>query len=237
MSNPFAVLESEEITEKKPVMKQVRSVKRDYPSRGGKKGAALNTMAKTNKREFDRHSGMDRKDSKKKDVAGKGAWGDDKEVPPPLSDNEASSEEIEPLEPTRTLDEFLADKTDKAIKTGVDTVPEARKMVTGNWNNSKTIQKEEDPAMIALMEGKQKAKKQKEKKASDKIYLDIEQKLVVPQEERFSDRGSGRGRRGRGRGGDRGGSRGRGSDRGARGGRARGARGLKLGNESEFPSL
>eukprot|EP00834_Sanchytrium_tribonematis_P001789 NODE_46_length_32145_cov_0.918711.p16 type:complete len:270 gc:universal NODE_46_length_32145_cov_0.918711:30152-29343(-) len=268
MSNPFEVLTAEEL-KSAPVNKAApqQTGKRDYPTRGVARGISIAPSSsrgdakktgrggskRPGKREFDRHSGMDRKDSHKKDVAGKGTWGDPTKVVELSEEEEAEAqEEEEEVANVKTMDEYLKEKAEKDLKIGVDTIPEARRTVDSNWKGAKVLKKEEDdPTLAALMNGKSKSKKSKDKEQNKKVYLDIAQQIIEPES---SSSNSGKETRGRGRGSRAGarGSRGRG-DRGAprgrgdRGSDSRGSRGpsrgvkrggkLQVQNEKEFPAL
>ena len=264
MSNPFAVLTSEEtaLKERSPLKSSapVQSGKRDYPTRGVSRGISVGASStrgdhatkrggrggakRPGKREFDRHSATGKTDSNKKDVAGKGTWGNPTEVIEGTSEgsSEEVAEEEEELAPVKTFEEYKKEQSAN-VKVGVDTIPEARRPVDSQWKGAKVLKKEDDPELSALMSKKEKTQKNKDKVQNKKVYLNIEQTIVEPKEDReskFEGRGRGRGSRGargegRGEGRSERGVRGsRGSDRGSRGtrgeGRGRGERGSRGGD-------
>ncbi|KAJ3090720.1 hypothetical protein HK102_002863 [Quaeritorhiza haematococci] len=194
-------------------------------------------------RDFDRHSATDRYDGEKKEVAGKGSWGDpitsEAEQPQEVVEGAASAEgaegnvekpageevEAEKKEESEeekqlTLEQYLAQKTAK--KAVVETAPAPRKANEGaddgQWKDAVMLKKEDEEFLVL---GAKEKRNKNIKEKSSKVMLDIEQ--------RFNDEPSRRGGRGRGgRGGER-------RDYGGRG--SRGPRQVNVEDPNAFPSL
>ncbi|KAJ3317673.1 hypothetical protein HDU76_001092 [Blyttiomyces sp. JEL0837] len=226
-----------------------RRPRRDDDHHHGRRGGRGGAPARG--REFDRHSANPRHDGEKKDVAGKGSWGnpvtaeeeaakDVKEEGAAVAEGangkttEEAAKEVVPAEPEEqlvTLDKYLAEVAAK--KPALAVAP--RKANDGaddnQWKDAVVLKKEEEE----LFAGKQKAKKvaaPKEKPV--KIAVEIEQKFA--DEERARRGGD---RPNTGRGGNRGGRGGRGGDRPQSGRGGRGPRGpvINVDDKDAFPSL
>ncbi|RKO92727.1 hypothetical protein BDK51DRAFT_29396 [Blyttiomyces helicus] len=195
-------------------------------------------------REFDRRSGTGRYDGEKKEVAGKGTWGDevaaqteskDETTESPEADAEKAVEPKEPAEPEEvqlTLEQYMAEQAakkavqEKAVRKPNEGADDAQ------WKDAVVLKKEEDEELFVVApkgnKGKKVAVPVKEKTA----------KATVAIEQRFAtEPGSTRGGSTRGRG--------RGEYRGARGGdRPNTGRGprpsaqtVNVGDQTAFPTL
>ncbi|RKP25695.1 hypothetical protein SYNPS1DRAFT_22392, partial [Syncephalis pseudoplumigaleata] len=131
-------------------------------------------------REFDRHSATGLTDSNKKIEQGWGHTGADySEADKAAAKNteevieEVPAEEQEPA--TKTLDEYLSERTEKLKLAGID-VPEARKVETvEQWKNTRVLKPEEDHFFV----GKAQSTTQKQKKKKQtKVVVEIEQRFV-----------------------------------------------------------
>ncbi|KAJ3029033.1 hypothetical protein HDV00_009807 [Rhizophlyctis rosea] len=227
--------------------------------RGGRGGPRGGRGAGGRGREFDRRSGTGRRDTEKKEVAGKGSWGEpiasqqegtkvaEQEIAVaegaegtpeenPAADKPADAEAEaakEPEEVLKTLDQYFAER--EAKKGAADVA--VRKANEGadesQWKDAVVFQKEEEDYFIGKSaKGKRAAQTPKEK----------QQKVFAAIEQRFADEGpkrGGGGRGGRGRGGDRpegsAGGRGRGGER--RGGRGGNNASVNVSDEKAFPTL
>jgi len=210
----------------------------DRPFRGG--------------REFDRRSGSDRHDGPKKDVAGKGTWGDAVEagveaaVAPVVEPvRELSEEEKARIEARRieaeedaklmTLEKYMADKKASEALSTLNLRKAGEGTDQSQWKGGVVLVKEEKNFFV--IEKEEKAKKVAEKKT--KTFYEIEQKFNEEPRPQYDDSR---------RGGDRrdGAPRGRGTftPRGGRGGnaggRGQGSKGMpivKLDDSNAFPTL
>jgi plasminogen activator inhibitor 1 RNA-binding protein len=181
-------------------------LRNDYPKRGGFAGKssrpARSSEGSSNRRrggrgeykgrgrEFDRHSGSARRDSQKKDVAGKGSWGKPtenlEEVVEVEQENNANGEEevkeTKPEEKLMTLNDYLASQAKKAI-VNENTIRTANEGVDeSKWGETVELSKDEEAYFV----GKGNEKSHRVKKQKEKTY-------VYEIEQRFND-----GRRGRG---------------------------------------
>lgn len=183
-------------------------------------------------RQFDRHSGTGIADSEKKEKQG---WGhpetaEAEAAKDTVSPNDpAAAEEpatpVEPEEVVKTLDEYLAEKANKALKVGR---PEARKANEGSddakWKNTVEFVKTKETEYFSA---KEKSSIKKEKVRKEKVVVEIEQRFQ--EKSRFREE-----RRGGNRGGDRRGGRG-GNNR--RNNRQSNGPSVNLQDDSAFPSL
>ncbi|KAJ3114310.1 hypothetical protein HDU96_002275 [Phlyctochytrium bullatum] len=213
---------------------------------GGGRGRGRGGRGGYRGREFDRHSGNPRYDGEKKEIAGKGSWGNpvtaeseavkDGEAPAEKENAENAGEEKaeeqtppEPEEKLKTLEEYLAERAAAKPAAAEPTRRPNEGSDETQWKDAVVLQREEDEEYYSSNKGS-KSKKSKETKA--KVALDIEQK--------FADEYSGR------EGGFRGGRGGRGGPRGGYNssrpntGRGRGRGGASYVNVDDinaFPSL
>ncbi|KAF7728575.1 hypothetical protein EC973_005801 [Apophysomyces ossiformis] len=181
-------------------------------------------------RQFDRHSGTGLDDSEKKVKQG---WGHPETAEaeaakdtlspadPAAAENEAAAA-AEPEEVVKTLDEYLAEKANKALNVAL---PEARKANEGSddskWKDTVAFVKTEEPELFAAKESK--ISKKSDKPRKEKVIIEIEQ--------RFQEKPRG-GFRGERRGGDR-----RGRGNGRRAGRQSNGPAVNLQDDAAFPSL
>ncbi|KAG0167518.1 hypothetical protein DFQ28_004176 [Apophysomyces sp. BC1034] len=241
--NLFSVLGDDDEVRPQPVA-PVKEVKKDEQpkaqktdKRNGAPRGAQRTRGQRREgrpqrgRQFDRHSGTGLDDSEKKV---KQAWGHaetaeaeaakDTLAPsdPAAADQEAAVA-AEPEEVVKTLDEYLAEKANKALNV---VLPEARKANEGSddakWKDTVAFVKTEEPEYLAPKENK--ASKKSEKTRKEKVVLEIEQ--------RFQEKP-----RGGFRGGERRGTERRGRGNGRRGGRQSNGPAVNLQDAAAFPSL
>ncbi|KAI8851301.1 hypothetical protein BC829DRAFT_415303 [Chytridium lagenaria] len=204
---------------------QLHELKEGRP-RGGR-GAARSAAGRGGYRgrEFDRHSSNPRHDGEKKDVAGKGSWGNPvtaegeaaKDGETPAADKEnvegaegEKAEEVapEPEEKLKTLEEYLAEVA-AAKPVAAAAVRKANEgSDDSQWKDAVVLAKAEVEEDYFSGNKSNKSGKKTTKEVKTKVALDIEQKFADEQPAR------GEGYRG-GRGGARGG---RGAPGGARGG-------------------
>ncbi|KAI8912034.1 hypothetical protein PhCBS80983_g03209 [Powellomyces hirtus] len=201
-------------------------------------------------REFDRHSATGRTDGVKKEVAGKGSWGNpltaEEEAKKEISDAEGAvektngdaeatetpaveAEEVkEPEDNFKTLEQYIAERArptnDKNVRKANEGADDAQ------WKDAVVLKKEEDEELFADLLKVKKSKAAAAKEKAQKTFVNIDQRFTDEGRGGFSERGRG------GRGGARGG---RGGDRGApRGGRGRNAGGaVSIEDQTAFPSL
>ncbi|KAI9145721.1 hypothetical protein BKA69DRAFT_1121519 [Paraphysoderma sedebokerense] len=175
-------------------------------------------------REFDRRSGTGREDGHKKEVAGKGSWGEATENPeesteaaPAAEGENAENKEETPVEEkeeekVKTLEEYQAELAAK--KAALNKSTQVRKANEGadesQWKGAVPLQKQDvdeadDLAPFIFGVGSKGEKSKSKKEKAQKVHLDIEQKFADedrPRRGRGGFRGAGRGgREGRGRGG------------------------------------
>ncbi|KNC99453.1 hypothetical protein, variant [Spizellomyces punctatus DAOM BR117] len=194
-------------------------------------------------REFDRHSGTGRVDGVKKEVAGRGSWGnpltaeeeakkevqeETAEATPEKTDGEAvesraaeNEENKEPEEVLKTLDQYLAEKNKRAAELNVRKANEGAD--DAQWKDAVVLKKEEDEQLFAEL-AKPGKKKGGAKEKAQKAFVNIDQRFADEQRG-FNNRGRGRGEfRGRG---DRNGDRRRGKNAGV----------VNVEDQTAFPSL
>lgn len=168
------------------------------PSRGGRGGRGGRG------REYDRRSGTGRVDGEKKEVAGKGTWGDPletSETTPAVDgenqENVEQTQQAEEEEKVLTLEQYLASK--KPVSVSLTSSRKPNEGADSNqWKNTVVLNKDEED-FIKL--GKQQAAASKAAKAKQgKQFLAIEQRFSDQERSNNSGRGRG-GERGRGRGG------------------------------------
>ncbi|KAH6569393.1 hypothetical protein BASA50_003539 [Batrachochytrium salamandrivorans] len=209
-------------------------------------------------REHDRRSGAGNyKAGEKKDVAGKGTWGDavtaevdQNGTPNPAMDSEEAVaedavvepmvvQEADPEDSFMTLEQFIANKKKAAPLVEVATRKANEGVDEAKWKNVTKIEKSDEEFFSDLKKPVSTAsRKNKEKTAKDTV--EIQQVFApVPRDNARFERGdrSERSDRGSSRGGARGGA-----QRGARGGAQRGARGghsaqVNVADLTAFPSL
>ncbi|KAI8916248.1 hypothetical protein EDD86DRAFT_273084 [Gorgonomyces haynaldii] len=231
MNNPFALLadpeEKPQVKEQKTAPAEKKQVKDTRPKtqrvlkeQNGKqadgtpfleapehKDKQVQKPKKNNRgREFDRKSaGIQYKGGDKKEVAGKGTWGDEKEAQlaegeeAPKEDEEQQEEVKDPEEDYKTLDQFL-----QTVKKPVVEAPAVRKANEGadesQWKNVTLIEKTEDEVFFVGKKTQKKEVQKKEEKVKQTVEIDI--KFAAPARESDRPRGRGRGRGApRGRGG------------------------------------
>ncbi|KAI9202439.1 uncharacterized protein BJ171DRAFT_514062 [Polychytrium aggregatum] len=217
-------------------------------------------------RPFDRHSGMDRKDSHKKDVAGKGTWGDATEASAEAAAVVLAEETVEVLTPEeeerraaikkeqeerlaafkkeqeeeekkKTLDQFLAEKNAKANALAATNIRRANEGAdNAQWKDGVVLSKTAEE-FIVLSNKEQKPKKVAAAAAKPvKAVFEIEQRFNEPARAERSERGE-RGERGERRGGNSSRGGNRGGNRPSRGTRPNTASAVKLDDTDAFPSL
>ncbi|KAF9425922.1 hypothetical protein BGZ94_007095 [Podila epigama] len=190
---------------------------------------------------FDRHSATGIVDSEKKENKG---WGEPTTAPlEGAKDAEQAAETAaaatpEPVEPeavVKTLDDYLQEKANKALKIAL---PEARAANAGadnsQWKDTKVLEIEETGNFIKMSK-ESVVKTRKVKKETKVLIKDIEVRFTEPAREPAAPRGAFRGRGERGA---------RGSDRGARGARGgnasaprRSGPSVNVDDTNLFPSL
>ncbi|KAJ3049291.1 hypothetical protein HK097_009702 [Rhizophlyctis rosea] len=227
--------------------------------RGGPRGGGAGARG----REFDRRSGTGRRDTEKKEVAGKGSWGNpvtaeeegakvaeqeiaaaDGTATPeenaPAGDAAAAEPETpkEPEEVLKTLDQYFAEVQAKKGAQEANVRKANEGADESQWKDAVAFVKEEEDYFIG---GKQKGKKaaQTPKEKAQKVFAAIEQRFA--DEPKRGGREGGRGGRGGNRGGQGGdrpeSGRGRGGQN-RRGGRAAGGDvNVNVADERAFPSL
>lgn len=163
-----------------------------------------------NARDFDRRSGSNKVDTEKKEVAGKGSWGDQitseieavtDEVPATPVEETAEEVPQEPEETFKTLQDFLREKEESASK---NKSTKSRKPNEGvdvsKLKDAVEFKKSEDILFSDLKADKKTSSKKKETK--DKQFLDFEPKsfteIQKEKEERRNSKGSRGGRPTRG---------------------------------------
>ncbi|ORX40361.1 hypothetical protein BCR36DRAFT_339931 [Piromyces finnis] len=158
--------------------------------RGGDRRRGGRGEYKGRGREFDRHSGSARRDSQKKDVAGKGSWGkntENLEETAEVEQNEVEEEvkETKPEEKLMTLEDYLASQAKKTVA-NENTIRSANEGVDeSKWGETVELSKDEE----AYFAGKGNEKVHKVKKQKEKTF-------VYEIEQRFNDsRRGGRGGR------------------------------------------
>jgi len=177
-------------------------LRNDYPKRGGFAGKSSRPARsgdgrrggrgeyKGRGREFDRHSGSARRDSQKKDVAGKGSWGKPTENLEEVVEveqentNEEEVKEVKPEEKLMTLEDYLASQAKKTIVNETNIRSANEGVDESKWGETVELAKDEEAYFV----GKGNEKSHRVKKQKEKTY-------VYEIEQRFND-----GRRG-GRGG------------------------------------
>lgn len=231
--------------------------------RGGPRGGGAGARG----REFDRRSGTGRRDTEKKEVAGKGSWGNpvtaeeegskvaEQEIA--AADGTATPEENaagadaaaepetpkEPEEVLKTLDQYFAEVQAKKGAQEANVRKANEGADESQWKDAVVFEKKEEEEYF--VGGKSKGKKaaavaQTPKEKAQKVFAAIEQRFA--DEPKRGGREGGRGGRGggRGQGGDRPDSgRGRGGQNNRRGGRAAagGDANVNVADERAFPSL
>ncbi|KAJ3130714.1 hypothetical protein HK101_004968, partial [Irineochytrium annulatum] len=164
-------------------------------------------------REFDRHSANARYDGEKKDVAGKGSWGNpvtaegeaakDSEAvegdAPKENGEEAGKADAaaapapEPEENFKTLEQYIAEREASKPAPAVT----ARKANEGSddaqWKDAVVVHKKEEDEYFSANKG---AKAKKVKEVKTKVALDIEQRFNDEPQSFRGGRGGGRGGRG-----------------------------------------
>jgi len=209
--NEKKILKNEVIDNSRATPKENR-LRNDYPKRGGFAGKssrpARSSEGSGNRRrggrgeykgrgrEFDRHSGSARRDSQKKDIAGKGSWGKPTENLEEVveveqqNENEDEIKEVKPEEKQMTLEDYLASQAKKAI-VNENTIRNANEGVDeSQWGETVELSKDEEAYFVGKGNEKtHKVKKQKEKN----YYYEIEQRFNDPN--RHGGRGGGRGGR------------------------------------------
>jgi len=228
--NEKKVLKNEVVDNSRATPRENR-LRNEYPKRGGFAGKTGSRPARSAEggnrrrggrgeykgrgREFDRHSGSARRDSQKKDVAGKGSWGKPtenlEEVVDVVEQPEAEEEvkEVKPEEKLMTLEDYLAAQAKKAV-VNENTIRTANEGVDDSkWSETVELSKDEEAYFV----GKGNEKTHRVKKQKEKTF-------VYEIEQRFND-----GRRG-GRGG-----------RNNRGNNKRPANKVNVDDKNDFPSL
>jgi len=229
--NEKKILKNEVIDNSRATPRENR-LRNDYPKRGGfagktggrparsggdgsRRGRGGRGEYKGRGREFDRHSGSARRDSQKKDVAGKGSWGKPTENLEEVVEVEQNQEveeevkEVKPEEKLMTLEDYLASQAKKAI-VNENTIRTANEGVDeSKWSETVELSKDEEAYFV----GKGNEKSHRVKKQKEKTF-------VYEIEQRFND-----GRRG-GRGG-----------RNNRGNNKRPANKVNVDDKNDFPSL
>ncbi|OUM63403.1 hypothetical protein PIROE2DRAFT_69383 [Piromyces sp. E2] len=208
--NEKKILKNEVIDNSRATPRENR-LRNDYPKRGGFAGKSTRPARsseggdnrrgdrsrrggrgeyKGRGREFDRHSGSARRDSQKKDVAGKGSWGKPTEnleevVEVEQNENEEEVKETKPEEKLMTLEDYLASQAKKAI-VNENTIRTANEGVDeSKWAETVELSKDEEAYFV----GKGNEKSHRVKKQKEKTY-------VYEIEQRFNDsRRGGRGGR------------------------------------------
>ncbi|EKC98060.1 hypothetical protein A1Q2_07606 [Trichosporon asahii var. asahii CBS 8904] len=143
---------------------------------------------------------------------------------------EEETEEAEPEDNSKTLDQYLAERAEAALSGNLGK-KEARQVNTDDVKGTEF--KREDPEEFFV--GKSKPKAEKEAKAKkEKIFIPVDGQFASPARAPRTERPAGRGR-----GGNRGAARGQGAPRGNARGGARGPRqaAVDANDESSFPAL
>jgi len=202
--NEKKILKNEYVDNSRATPRENR-LRNDYPKRGGFAGKTSSTRPtrsgdrsrrgrgeyKGRGREFDRHSGSARRDSQKKDVAGKGTWGKDTENLEEVVEveqqnvNEEEVKEVKPEEKLMTLEDYYASQAKKTI-VNENNIRSANEGVDeSKWGETYELAKDEEAYFV----GKGNEKSHRVKKQKEKTY-------VFEIEQRFNDsRRGGRGGR------------------------------------------
>ncbi|KAJ3282977.1 hypothetical protein HK104_010617 [Borealophlyctis nickersoniae] len=195
-------------------------------------------------REFDRRSGTGRRDGEKKEVAGKGSWGNAAtaeeesktvdvaadgavaEGAPAAEGEKPAEEEVakEPEEVLKTLDQYVAEVEAKKAAAALNVRKPNEGADDSQWKDAVVLKKEEEDFFVG--------KGAKGKKSVAAAAKEKAAKVFAPIEQRFADEPK-RGGFGRGRGG-RGGDRPQTGERRGRGGRSAG---VNVDDQTAFPTL
>ncbi|KAJ3156979.1 hypothetical protein HDU89_002388 [Geranomyces variabilis] len=204
-------------------------------------------------REFDRHSGSGRVDGVKKEVAGKGSWGNpltaEEEAKKEIVEAEGGAEKAEataetteaetaaepkeqdPEDNFKTLEQFMAERSRPANEAKVRKANEGAD--DAQWKDAVVLKKSEDEELFADLLKAKKSKAAASAKKDAKTFVNIDLRYNEEGRGGFTERG-GRGgaRGGRGRGGAD-----RGAPRGGRGGARNGGSSVSIEDQTAFPSL
>jgi len=206
--NEKKILKNEVVDNSRATPRENR-LRNDYPKRGGFAGKSTRPARsgdggnrgrrggrgeyKGRGREFDRHSGSARRDSQKKDVAGKGSWGKPTENLEEVVEveqentNEEEVKEVKPEEKLMTLEDYLASQAKKTIVNETHIRSANEGVDESKWGETVELAKDEEAYFV----GKGNEKAHRVKKQKEKTY-------VYEIEQRFNDgRRGGRGGRGR----------------------------------------